>query len=141
MTMPVEELKVLIAEDDLASRLMVTEVLRARNVAQIDSAFDGKQARDMIDTAQAAAKPYHIVFLDWKMPHIEGIEVLRHFRSQAQFMRTAFVMVTGSSLRAEVMEAVKIGATAYMVKPVTIAALDKKFGDVLEWLRQRQVLA
>ena len=133
-----EEIRVLIAEDHFAVRQMISMAMRAKDVVTVDSALNGKQCRDMIDQAIAMGKPYHMVFLDWDMPLIMGIDILKHFRAQPQFANTAFVMVTAMSLQAQVIEAVKAGATAYMIKPVSQNAIAKKYDEILVWIaRQR----
>jgi two-component system chemotaxis response regulator CheY len=136
--MPVSssELKVLIVEDHFAVRQMISMVLRAKNVPYVDSAINGKQAIDMIENAWGSGKPYHMVFLDWEMPIVSGIEVLKHFRAMNHFVNTAFVMVTAMSMQAQVMDAVKAGATAYMIKPVSQGTISKKFDEVLIWVKQ-----
>jgi CheY-like chemotaxis protein len=130
------ELKVLIAEDHFAVRQMIGMVLRTKNIPVVDSAVNGKQSRDMIENAYASGKPYHIVFLDWEMPILSGIDVLKYFRSMPQYANTAFVMVTAMSMQAQVMDAVKSGATAYMIKPISQTAIAKKFDEILVWVKQ-----
>ena len=137
MPLRAEEVRVLIAEDHFAVRQMATLVLREKKVTQVDVATDGQKTKDMIDRALAIGKPYHVVLLDWEMPFITGIEILKHFRMQPNSNNTAFVMITAMSLQSQVLEAVKAGATAYMVKPVSQAAIAKKFDDILVWLDKK----
>jgi two-component system chemotaxis response regulator CheY len=67
---------------------------------------------------------------------VEGIDLLRHFRTQPQFSRTAFIMLTAASEQGEVLQAIKAGATAYLVKPVSKATVSKKFLETVEWLKK-----
>ncbi|MDR3450284.1 MAG: response regulator [Alphaproteobacteria bacterium] len=138
MAPPATDLKVLIAEDHFAVRQMITSALREKSVTIVDAAADGKQTRDMIDEAHLSGKPYDVVFLDWDMPVMTGINVLKHFRSQPQFVGTAFVMVTAMSTQANVLEAVKSGATGYMIKPVSQSAIGKKFDEVVSWVNKQR---
>jgi two-component system chemotaxis response regulator CheY len=117
MTETLENLRVLIVDDNLTARQVISLSMRDKNIASIDTAANGKKARDMIDSAHILGKPYHIVFLDWEMPVMPGIEVLSFFRSQPQFANTAFIMVTAVSVQAQVLEAIKKEATTYMIKP------------------------
>jgi len=132
-----ESLRVLIVDDSLVSRQVISLSMRGKSVSLVDTAANGKKARDMIDSAHILGKPYHIIFLDWDMPIMPGIEVLRFFRAQPQFATTAFVMVTAMSVKGQVMEAIKAGATAYLVKPVSQAVIDKKFDEIVAWLQKR----
>ena len=71
------------------------------------------------------------------MPMIAGIDVLRHFRMDAAFANTAFVMLTAKSEKTEVLEAVKAGATAYMTKPISHAMISKKIAEVAAMLKTK----
>ena len=134
MVVAKENIKVLIAEDHFVVRQMVANVMRDKNINLVDIANNGLQARDLMDQAYNIGQPYHIVFLDWDMPMITGIDLLKHYRAQPAFAATAFVMVTAMSMQAQVLEAVKAGATAYMIKPVSPASIGKKFDEMVAWV-------
>jgi CheY-like chemotaxis protein len=63
------------------------------------------------------------VFLDLKMPFTSGFEVLEWLRSQPQLSNLPVYVLTGSSLETDRERALRLGATAYMVKPPTPEAL------------------
>jgi two-component system chemotaxis response regulator CheY len=135
------ELKILIVEDQLSARQMLSTALRTKNIPLIDIAVDGQIGRDMIEQAHAEGTPYHIVFLDWDMPKITGIELLKHFRGRSEYAKTAFVMVTSMSLQAQVLDAIRSGATAYMIKPVSPVSVAARFNEIMGWLKQKQSAA
>lgn len=135
------ELKILIVEDQLAARQILSTALRAQSIPLIDMAVDGQIARDMIEQAYAQGTPYHIVFLDWDIPKITGIDLLKHFRGNSEYGKTAFVMVTSMSLQAQVLDAVKSGATAYMVKPVSPVSIAARFNEIIGWLQKKESTA
>ena len=81
----------------------------------------------MVQKARGAVQPYDIVFLDWNMPTISGLEVLSYFHTKPEYADTAFVMLTAESEQQNIMKAIKAGATSYIVKPVSPADLGKKF--------------
>ena len=86
----IAHLKILIVDDHFTARQIVSDVMREQNIARVHMASDGVEAREAIYQAHEHGTPFDIVFLDWNMPQVEGIEVLRHFRTQPQFNRTAF---------------------------------------------------
>ncbi len=131
-------LKVLIADDHFLARQLVIEVLSSHNVSRVDTASDGQEARAMIADANSKEVPYDIVFLDWNMPVMLGIEVLRYFRAQPAYGTTAFVMLTAESTQSQVLEALKAGATGYIVKPVSKETISRKFYDILDWLNKKR---
>jgi two-component system chemotaxis response regulator CheY len=131
-------LKVLIADDHFLTRQTVSDVMRAHKVGHFEAVADGSEAREKITQAMAFGTPYDVVFLDWNMPLIQGIDVLKHFRNQENFSRTAFVMLTAESNQSQVLEAIHAGATAYIIKPVAGEMISKKFFEVLEWLKKKK---
>ncbi len=138
MSYPPENLKVMITDDHFLFRQILINMLHSKKVTQIDTAADGQVARDMINRAQSEHRGYDIVFLDWEMPVMLGIDVLKYFREQPSFDRTAFVMVTAVQTHAQVKEAIRAGATAYITKPIAPAALAKKFDEVMRWVSEKK---
>jgi two-component system chemotaxis response regulator CheY len=130
-------LKVLVVDDHFSARQIVINVLRQNGVTNIETASNGAEAKDMIYGAHHARVPFHIVFLDWNMPVMSGFEVLQHFREQPAYALTAFIMLTAEAEQAEVLKAVKAGATTYIVKPVSQLNIEKKFFEVVEWVKTK----
>ncbi len=102
---------------------IMLELERRENIVTVEN---GTQARDAIYAAYDEGKPFDVVFLDWDMPEIEGIDVLKHFRMHPEFSTTAFIMLTAAGEHAEVLNAAKSGATSYIVKPASKAVITKK---------------
>jgi len=140
MSYPTQNLKILIAEDHLPARQLIASAIRSRNVALVDVATDGKKACEMMEQALNDGAPYDMVFLDWDMPVVTGIDILKQFRDKPECDSTAFVMVTSIAVQANVLDAIKSGATAYMVKPVAPNSIIKKFDEILVWLQQKRAL-
>lgn len=59
-----------------------------------------------------------VVFLDLKMPKVDGLEVLRTIKSDAKLRAIPVVMLTSSREERDLMESYALGANAYVVKPV-----------------------
>jgi len=79
---------------------------------EVDVAFSGQEAFEKMkrDT-------YDIVITDLKMPGIDGMEVLKTFRSE--YPETMVIMITGFSTVETAVEAMKLGAFDYIPKPFT----------------------
>ncbi|MBV8060106.1 MAG: response regulator [Alphaproteobacteria bacterium] len=133
-----QQLKILIVDDHFLARQIVTNVLREHNIEAVDTATNGNEAKEAICNAFEQHKPYDIVFLDWNMPGMEGIDVLAHFRADSRFNKTAFVMLTAAADQSDVIRAIKAGATGYIVKPVSRSTVSKKLVEVQEWLKNAQ---
>ncbi len=134
-------LKVLIADDHFLIRQFVRNTLQEAKVVNVQTAADGNEAIDLVQKSREAAQPYDIVFLDWNMPTISGLEVLSYFRAKPEYANTAFVMLTAESEQQNIMKAIKAGATSYIVKPVSPADLGKKLFEINEWLKRKRQAA
>lgn len=132
------QLKVLIADDHFLVRQFVRNTLQESKISNIQTAADGNEAIDLIQKAREAKQPYDIVFLDWNMPTVSGLEVLNYFRSRSEYADTAFVMLTAESEQQNIMKAIKAGATSYIIKPVSPADLSKKLFEIHEWIKRKR---
>ena len=131
--------KVLIVDDHALARQIVINALQELNITLVETATNGTEARDALYAAYDAGRPFDVVFLDWDMPEIEGIDVLKHFRLHPEFNKTAFIMLTAASDQSEVLQAAKSGATSYIVKPASKEVIAKKFNEAVEWTRKQKI--
>jgi two-component system chemotaxis response regulator CheY len=132
------QLKVLIADDHFLVRQFVRNTLQDAKIANIQTAADGNEAIDLVQKAKEVKQPYDIVFLDWNMPTISGLEVLNYFRTRPEYAGTAFVMLTAESEQQNIMKAIKAGATSYIIKPVSPGDLSKKLYEIHEWIKRKR---
>lgn len=132
------KLKVLIADDHFLIRQFVRNTLQDAKITNVQTAADGNEAIDLIQKAHDVNQSYDIVFLDWNMPTISGLEVLSYFRAKSEYSNTAFVMLTAESEQQNIMKAIKAGATSYIIKPVSPTDLSKKLFEIHEWIKRKQ---
>jgi two-component system, chemotaxis family, chemotaxis protein CheY len=134
----VQKLRVLVVDDHFLARRAVVDAMRAMNVTDVLEAPDGITARDALNAAYESGKPFDVLFLDWNIPHLDGIEVLKHFRARQEFNSTAFIMFTSASEQSDVAKAIDAGATGYLIKPVTRESISKKLLEAVTWLKQQK---
>ena len=132
------QLRVLVADDHFLVRQFVRNTLMEAKISNIQTAADGNEAIDFVQKAKDVNQPYDIVFLDWNMPTISGLEVLSYFRAKPEYADTAFVMLTAESEQQNIMKAIKAGATSYIIKPVSPADLGKKLQEIYEWVKRKR---
>lgn len=86
---------------------------------------DGAEAlaylRNAWEVGQSTALPA-VVLVDLKMPRVDGLEVLKKMKADERFRSIPVVMLTSSSEERDVLESYKLGASAYVVKPVAFQA-------------------
>ncbi len=80
---------------------------------QVFEASDGEEALERL-----VANPIELVFLDWNMPRMNGIEFTQRVRSMDHYKQLPIIMITSEAARYMVVEAVKAGVTDYIVKPI-----------------------
>ena len=141
MTSQIANLRVLVADDHFLIRQFVRNTLQDSQITNVQTAADGNEAIDLVQKAYEVNQSYDIVFLDWNMPTISGLEVLNYFRAKPEYVTTAFVMLTAESEQQNIMKAIKAGATSYIIKPVSPSDLSKKLGEIFEWIKRKRQTA
>ena len=105
-------MKVLIVEDDPTSRLMLTKILKKNNY-NVVGADSGKEA---LEHFQGEDYP-RILILDWVMPEMDGLQVLRKVRNLNLPISPYIIMLTVHNKKQNIVEALGNGADDYLSKP------------------------
>jgi sigma-B regulation protein RsbU (phosphoserine phosphatase) len=105
-------MKVLVAEDDSTSRLMLSAVLKKWG-------FDPIMAADGAQAWQAMQEPDHpkLVILDWIMPEVDGLEACRRIRRMETSEPPYILLLTSRSEKEDVVLGLDTGANDYILKP------------------------
>ena len=111
------QFKVLLVDDEEEFVKTLGERLEMRGMAP-DTAFTGEAALQRISEEQP-----DIMILDIKMPGIDGMEVLRRVRKA--YPRIQVIMLTAHGTEKDQEEAERLGAFAYLRKPVDLELLTK----------------
>jgi two-component system response regulator len=110
----------LLIEDDVDHVDVITRALRKAGVAaEVRVVRDGQEAIDTLGldgpSRDSGALP-RVVFLDLKMPRVDGWEVLRRLRSSPRTARLPVVVVSGSDRREDIERSYALGANSYLLK-------------------------
>lgn len=121
-------IKILVVDDDQCMRKVVRAMLTAIGVREIYDASDGISGLQAI----RAIVP-DIVILDWEMPQLSGAEFIRSVRSPGTFPvpNIPIIVLSGHGEHSCVVEATKLGANEYLLKPVSTKALFDRLASVL----------
>ncbi|MGZ3693082.1 MAG: response regulator [Bdellovibrionota bacterium] len=110
--------KILVVDDFEMMRFLIKTGLSQLGYTNIEEADDGDTAVLKLFSC-AGTDPYSIVFCDWNMPKVSGLQVLESCRKDSDYKLTPFVMVTAEAEQQNVIKAVKAGANDYIIKPIT----------------------
>lgn len=105
-------MRVLIAEDDPSSRMMLKNVLEKIGYDIIETS-DGRQALDVMKQPD----PPLLLILDWNMPEMNGIEVLLEVRKLSLTIPPYIIMLTVKDGKEDIVYALEKHADDYISKP------------------------
>lgn len=136
---------ILLVEDSAPDIELTLAALDAARIANpVDVVHDGVEAlaylhREGAWRGRDAGEPA-VVLLDLKMPRLDGLEVLRQVKSDARLRTLPIVMLTSSAEERDLVESYRLGANAYVVKPVDFAQFTTAVRDVgMFWAVLNQV--
>ncbi len=103
------DFRILVVDDELVVRDSIKEWLEDEGYT-VDMAASGPEALDKLST-----QPYHLMLTDIKMPGMDGVELLK--RAHKSFPDLTVIMMTAYATVETAIEALKIGALDYLLKP------------------------
>ncbi|MFJ2710507.1 HDOD domain-containing protein [Pseudomonas sp. NPDC087346] len=119
--------RVLIAEADPWSRDLLKQVLlNVRCDARLDLCADGQQALSLLSEV-----PYDLAIVDWELPGIDGLSVLRSVRQRKRNPPLPFILMSSRNDSASVREALPLAPTAYLTKPLNMESLTERLQGLL----------
>ena len=133
--MEINNVEILLVEDNVDDAHLAIRALKKNNlVNNILHLQDGQEALNYLLSADSS--PYlKVIFLDLKMPKVDGIEVLRKLKSHETLKVIPVVMLTSSKEEQDIIETYKLGVNAYIVKPVEFEKFVKAIADIgMFWL-------
>ena len=117
---------VLVVDDSRIMRNIVKNIFSELKIpCQFLEAGTGKEALTMLQSNQV-----HLILLDWNMPELSGIDFLKQIRTMDQYKNLPIIMVTSESAKYNVIEALKSGATDYIIKPINEKIFTEKLSKV-----------
>ncbi|NKF25961.1 response regulator [Pseudomonas sp. BGM005] len=119
--------RVLIAEADPWSRDLLKQVLlNVRCDARLDLCADGQEAMTLLSEV-----PYDLAIVDWELPGVDGLSVLRSVRQRKRNPPLPFILMSSRNDSASVREALPLAPTAYLAKPLNMESLTERLQGLL----------
>jgi PAS domain S-box-containing protein len=126
-------MRALIVDDNAGAREIIDDLLTGV-VAQRDAVASGPEAIAAVKQADGTT-PYDVVFMDWRMPGMDGLQAARTLKSDASLKRLPAIIIVTAFGRDEIREeAERLQLDGFLVKPVTrsmlVDSLVNVFADV-----------
>jgi two-component system, sensor histidine kinase and response regulator len=123
---------VLVADDNALAALLLAEMLQAHSL-RVKVVSTGRQALEEVVrcAGEEASERYQLVFLDWRMPDLDGLETARLIREALSSAQAPAVIITTAFENARVVDqGAAIGVQAFLAKPVLPRMLQSRLEDV-----------
>jgi two-component system chemotaxis response regulator CheB len=118
-------MRALIVDDSKSSRSIVARTLRGARFECLEAA-NGAEALDVL---AATGRP-DVVTVNWHMPVMDGIELVKRLRADGPHRDLPLLMISTEHDRDRVAEALAVGVNGYLAKPFTPGALLRKLVDL-----------
>ncbi|MDK2867345.1 MAG: hypothetical protein PWP38_1660 [Clostridiales bacterium] len=118
----VSDMKILIVDDNSAAREIISEYFKAMGF-QANAVSTGEDALYLI-AASDKSNPYDAVFIDWKMPDNDGIDVIRKINGLENLRhKPAAVLITAYDMNEMMKQAEGLDVASFLAKPVNQSTL------------------
>lgn len=118
--------KILVVDDNQDNRELVVKILKSMGYQMIE-AIDGEDA-----LKKAIAEKPDLILMDISIPKINGYEVTRRLKSQADFKDTPIIALTAHAMKGDREKAIEAGCEGYISKPFNIHELPDQIKTYLK---------
>lgn len=112
-------MKILIVDDKASIRTAMKNILVGLGLTDITEAIDGEEGWYKINDAfrKGGDEIFELIVSDMEMPKMSGLELLRAVRNRAGIKDTPFIMATTVTAKQIILETMRLGIQAYIIKP------------------------
>lgn len=122
-------MKILVIDDSGVMRRIHKNTLTEHKISEDDiiEAVDGQEALEI-----AAKNEIGLFLIDWNMPKVDGLKLVKALRAIDKYAETPLIMITSEAAKYNVMEAIQAGVTNYIVKPIRGETLWNKLSKYID---------
>ncbi|OGT00341.1 MAG: two-component system response regulator [Gallionellales bacterium RIFCSPLOWO2_12_FULL_59_22] len=136
---------ILLVEDNPTDAELVMRALKAHDLTDsVEQVKDGEAALDFLfrrgDYAARINSVPRVVFLDLRLPKVDGLEVLKQMRADEHTRLIPVVVMTSSGEERDIVASYQLGANSFISKPVAFEEFVKTVGDLGSyWMQVNKV--
>jgi two-component system chemotaxis response regulator CheY len=120
-------MRILVVDDFATMRRIIKNLLHDLGFDNITEADNGVNALNTLKNQRI-----DFMILDWSMPEMDGLTLLKKVREDENLKSLPILMVTAEARKEMIIEAAKAGVNGYIVKPFTANTLQEKINQVFE---------
>ena len=120
--MELQQPKAMVVDDSRAMRMLLRRTL-AQLGYEVAEAGSGLEALSQLD---GQTPPVSLMLVDWNMPEMNGLELVKKVRCDPRYSSISLLMVTTETEIGQMTEALEAGADEYVMKPFTRDILEDK---------------
>ena len=113
--------RAIVLDDSRAMRTLLRSALETCAFS-VTEASDGLEAWKQL----AAVEPFQLALVDWNMPGLDGIGLIRFVRASRRYDAMVIMMVTSEAEASQIQLALASGANEYIMKPLSAEMLVEK---------------
>jgi len=118
--------KFLVVDDSKMTRDYIEGAIKQLGAVRIDKAENGQDALKKIFNSFEDKMPYDLVTLDWEMPVMPGIELLKEIRASPKLKNLTVLMISSKSDVEHLMQLAPLQPSGYIVKPFEVELLKNR---------------
>lgn len=118
--------RILVADDDPVVRHLVASVVKQAGYTPV-TVEDGREAVRILQSDAG----FGAAVFDMVMPYLEGIDIIRHMRTEKRLMRIPVIMMTSEQEFKLMQDSFEAGAAVFLPKPFTARQLQSSLGLLL----------
>ncbi len=118
------EIKIMLVEDNLEDAAFTKRLLKFNRLnGDLVLATSGREAMESLARLHNEGNPPNLILLDINLPDISGIDLLTKIKEDTRFCKIPVVILTGSNEDQDIQKSYDLGASSYLVKPISNDAL------------------
>jgi two-component system chemotaxis response regulator CheY len=122
-----KKMRILVVDDFNTMRRIVKNILKQLGFENVGEAENGQEALEVLKKEK-----FDFVITDWNMPVMTGLDLLKAIKADAALKDLPVMMVTAEAQQQNIVEAIKTGASNYIVKPFTAEVLEEKISKIFK---------